>query len=53
MRGRPPLSEADRKIKMTVRVRPSFKAQFLAQAAARGLTPADAHRQAVSQWVQR
>lgn len=36
---------------MSVRVRPSFKAQFLEQAKQRGLSPSEAHRQAVQAWV--
>jgi len=51
MRGRPPLPTADKRIKMSVRVRPSFKSQFYAAAEQRGLTPADAHREAVKDWV--
>jgi hypothetical protein len=53
MRGRPPGPEADRKIKMSVRVRPTFKNQFNEVAARRGLSPAEAQRQAMQHWVTR
>jgi hypothetical protein len=36
---------------MSIRVRPSFKSQFVAAAEQRGLTPAAAHREAMKTWV--
>jgi hypothetical protein len=50
-RGRPPLPVADKRVKMSIRVRPSFKSQFVAAAEQRGLTPAAAHREAMKNWV--
>lgn len=49
--GRPPLGENARNVSIGVRLRRGAAERFLTAAQRRGLTTADAHREALAEWT--